>query len=158
MFVLTSQMSTTMDFETALSDPIPAVVTYFFLSVLFGWTSFVLSWNFGFQNTCNTGYSAIKRILRWQFRISKCMLKSIWKTILGLFVEEPRATKVVVVKEDLAVNIVANSKPEEISATISSTREVADQSELPSIGGALLIGCAVALVTAVVVPWLSIFT
>jgi len=55
-----------MDFEMALSDPVPAVVTYVFLSVLFGWTFFFLSCDFGFQNTCNTGDYAIKGILRCQ--------------------------------------------------------------------------------------------
>lgn len=86
------------------------------------------------------------------------MLESAWKMIMGLFVKDERAVKVVLVKDDQAVKVVADFKPEEVTATVSSARVVAEQSELSSIGVALLISCAVALVTAAVVPWLSIFT
>jgi hypothetical protein len=85
---------TAMDSNMASSDPVPAAVTYFFLFVLFGWIFFVLTWNFGFESTCNTAYSLVRSILRCLFCVTKCVLKKAWETVMDLFVSVTTKKKV----------------------------------------------------------------
>jgi hypothetical protein len=137
-----------MESDMALSDPVPAAVTYFFLFVLFGWIFFILSWNFGFENTCNTAYSLVQSILRCLFCITKCVLKKVWETIMDLFVSVTTKKKVTPATIVIPISV----------AIPTEVVETSPQPEPSFIGGVLLIGCLVVLVTATVVPWLSTFT